>query len=118
MRALPYDGMKIKKRHISGYLKLLISIACMFGILVIGWFMRKNLQPTPSPSQEIETPQTHHKKRKKKASKSTSTESTQKKRTKRNNKKRPVSASRRKKAEQDAAERKANLECLLYEDGI
>lgn len=93
----------------------------MLGILVIGLFIRKNLQLTsasPAPSQEKQTSQTHHKTRKKQAPTSLSADPVRKKRNKRTNKKRPVSASRRKKAEQEAAERRADLECLLYEDSL
>lgn len=93
----------------------------MLGILVMGWFIRKNLQPIPAPSQQtqpVETREKTRKKNKKKASMPSSAEPVRKKRNKRNNKNRPVSASRRKKAEQEAAERRADLECLLYEDSL
>jgi hypothetical protein len=109
--------MKIKKR-ISAYRNLLISLACMLSILVIGWAIRKNLQPSPAPSQETQTIETNEKTCKKTVPQPSSTAPTRKERNKRKNKKRSVSPSRRKKAEQEAAQRRANLECLLYEDSL
>jgi hypothetical protein len=111
--------MKIKKIHFSDHLlKLLIRIAFITAFILINWFVNKDRESSPTPSQETETLQTHHKTHKKKAPKPSSAEPTRKKRNKRNNNKRPVSASRRKKAEQEAAQRRADLECLLYEDSL
>jgi outer membrane biosynthesis protein TonB len=114
--------MKIKKHHISGYLKLIVSIAFLAGILMMSFIIKKDLRTsaaTPTTSQEVQSAQTPTQKhKKKKIPKPSSTDPVPKKRNKRNNNKRPVSPSRRKKADVEAAERKAALECLLYEDGI
>jgi hypothetical protein len=112
--------MKIKKNHFSEHsLKLLIRIAFFIIFMLINWFVHKDRELSPALPDETQSTQTHHMKHKKKASKSSSAEPTRKKRNKNNrNKKRPVSASRRKKAEVETAERKAALECLLYEDSL
>lgn len=114
--------MKIKKDHFfKPLLRLLVRLAVVAVVILISWYANRDRAPYPTPSQEtqpVETSEKTCKPNKKKAPKPSSAEPTRKKRNKRNNNKRSVSASRRKKAEQEAADRRADLECLLYEDNL
>lgn len=103
--------MKIKKIYISGYRKLLISIACIMAIVLMGMRAQKksiaqsHVASTEQPVCQKVSNQSDNKQ----------SASTSKHRKKRAPASRPTKS---KIQEEDLDERKAALECMLYEDNL